>query len=100
MCAAALTSTEVREMTALLMERIDGKGGNSNGRVEFEEFVPWYQSVLDKHRMFMVRSKPVVHGAEPRPVRVDDTQKAPLVSADPLVVLPSIGSMRDSIRGC
>ena len=60
-------------MTALLMERIDGKGGNKNGRVEFEEFVPWYQSVLDKHRAFMARSKPVVE----KPKRVKLSRAAP-----------------------
>ena len=58
--AAALTAKEVGEMSAVLMERIDGKGGDGNGRVEFAEFAVWYQSVLDKHRAFMARSKPVV----------------------------------------
>ena len=77
MCAAALTSTEVREMTALLMERMDGKGGNSDGRVQFEEFVPWYQSVLDKHRAFVARSKPAVE----RPKRVKLSRAAPAAPA-------------------
>ena len=79
MCAAALTSTEVREMTALLMERMDGKGGNSDSRVQFEEFVPWYQSVLDKHRAFVARSKPAVE----KPKRVKLSRAAPAAPAAP-----------------
>jgi Ca2+-binding EF-hand superfamily protein len=75
--AAALTAKEVAEMSAVLMERIDGKGGNGNGRVEFEEFAVWYQSVLDKHRAFMARSKPVVE----KPKRVRLSSAAPAAGA-------------------
>ena len=38
------------------------------------------------------------HGVASRPVGVE-IERAPLVSTDPLAVLPSIGSTRDSIRG-
>ena len=40
-----LSSKELQNQAKILMERIDGKGGNHNGRIDFEEFLPWYQVV-------------------------------------------------------
>ena len=41
-----LSQEERKRMAAVLMHRMDETHGNSDGRVEFEEFFPWYLSLL------------------------------------------------------
>ena len=63
-----------------LMDRIDGKGhGNCNSRIEFEEFAPWYQGVLDKHRASLGKAKVV---AKPLQARMSGPPPPPCSKAE------------------
>ena len=57
-------------MASILMHRVDCTHGNGNGRVEFEEFMPWYLSVLKDHAAFIEIRK-----EEAPPVKVKTPSK-------------------------
>ena len=69
-------------MAAVLMHRMDETHGNSDGRVEFEEFMPWYLTVMKEHVRFMERKK---KEEPPIVVKMDKVkvQRAVLRSAPP-----------------
>ena len=51
--SAPLDSEHTRELAAELMKRVDEKNGNNNGLVDFDEFLPWYTKIAEKHYKFV-----------------------------------------------
>ena len=86
--AAPLSQEERKRMAAVLMHRMDETHGNSDGRVEFEEFMPWYLTVMKEHVRFMERKK---KEEPPIVVKMDKVkvQRAVLRSAPPPAPSPS-----------
>ena len=51
--SAPLDSEHTRELAAELMKRVDEKNGNNDGLVDFDEFLPWYAKIAEKHYKFV-----------------------------------------------
>lgn len=86
--AAPMSQEERKRMAGVLMHRMDERHGNSDGRVEFEEFFPWYLTVMKDHVRFMERKK---KEEPPIVVKMDKVkvQRAALRSAPPPAATPS-----------
>ena len=54
--SAAPDMGKLKDDAALLMKRLDR---DHSGFVEFDEFLPWFQRLLDQHRRFLAKEMPV-----------------------------------------
>ena len=82
-----LDFAHVKELTKDLLKRVDEKNGNNDGLVDYDEFLPWYTSIAEKHYKFIMAT------AEPEAVTVIKTTPSRATrSAPPPATSPTAAS--------
>jgi hypothetical protein len=49
----------VKELTKELVQRVDSKNGNGDGLIDYNEFLPWYTAMAEKHYKFMTANEQI-----------------------------------------
>jgi hypothetical protein len=42
-----------------IKQRVDSKNGNGDGLIDYNEFLPWYTSIAEKHYKFMMANEQI-----------------------------------------